>query len=77
MTSIINYRLFFVLVFLSIYPGTILYFYIKQDIRKNNKKYTEFMNWYNNILDDITKITKEIEETGNSCKCLDTYIDEL
>lgn len=77
MTSIINYRMFFVLVFLSIYPGTILYFYIKQDIHKNNEKYTEFMNWYNNILDDITKITKEIEETENSCKCLDTYIDEL
>ena len=77
MTSIINYRMFFILVFLSIYPGTILYFYIKEDIRKNNEKYTEFMDWYNSILDDITKITKEIEETENSCKCLDTYIDEL
>ena len=77
MTSIINYRMFFILIFLSIYPGTILYFYIKEDIRKNNEKYTEFMDWYNSILDDITKITKEIEETENSCKCLDTYIDEL
>ena len=77
LSSVINLSVFFILVLTSIYPGTILYFYIKKDIRKNKEKYTEFMNWYNSILSDITKIIKEIEETENSCKCLDTYIDEL
>lgn len=77
MSSVINYHMFLTLVFLSIYPGTILYFYIKEDIRKNKEKYTDFMKWYNDVLDDIIKISKEIEETESSCRCLDSYIDEL
>ena len=65
MSSVINYHVFCVLVFLGIYPGTILYFYIKEDIRKNKEKYTEFMKWYNTVLDDITKISKEIKTAKN------------
>ena len=35
------------------------------------------MKWYNDVLNEITKISKEIGETESSCRCLDTYIDEL
>lgn len=65
------------LFFLTIYPGTILYFEVKKDILNKKEQYDEFITWCKTNNENILKITKEIEETENSCKCLDTYIDEL
>ena len=74
-----EYDLFLIiyLFFLSIYPGTILYLQIKEDILKTKSKYDEFISFYKSHNENILKITKDIKETEDSCKCLDTYIDEL
>ena len=77
MTSIINVRAFIILFFLSIYPGTILYFFVKDEVQKNQTRYDEFMKSHDATLNKIKELRKEITETENSCRCLDTYIDEL
>lgn len=76
-SSIIDYNVFLMLIFLSIYPGTILFLFIKNDVNNNNIKLNELVEWKKNIINDLNKIQNEINETDNSCRCLDTYIDEL
>ena len=76
-SSIIDYNVFLMLIFLSIYPGTILFLFIKNDVNNNNIKLNELIEWKKNIIKDLNKIQNEINETDNSCRCLDTYIDEL
>ena len=76
-TSIINVRIFIVLFFLSIYPGTILYFFVKDEVQTNQTRYDEFIKSHNSTINKIKELRKEINETENSCRCLDAYIDEL
>ena len=79
MSIFYDYDIFLIvfLFFLSIYPGTFLYFQIKKDFLTKKEQYDEFISWCKSHNENILKITKEINETENSCKCLDTYIDEL
>jgi len=76
-TSLVNFKIFTLLFFLSIYPGTILYFYVKDEIQKNKDKYEKITDKFDITLKKINELMKEIDETENSCRCLDTYIDEL
>jgi peptidoglycan hydrolase CwlO-like protein len=77
MTSIINVRFFCVLFFLSVYPGTVLYYYIKSEVQKNSSEYEQLLNGYSAINNDAKKLKKEIDEIELSCNCLNNYIDEI
>lgn len=76
-SSVINIKLFLTCFFLSIYPGTVLYYYMKNEINNNNKEYEKLYNSYSSIITEINEIKKDIEDTERSCTCLDNYIDEL
>ena len=46
-------------------------------------KHQKIINKYNNLVNitksyekDINELKKDIDETENSCRCLDNYIDE-
>ena len=77
MTSIVNVKFFFVLLFLSIYPGTVLYYYIKTEVDRNSSEFEQLLKSYSSIENEITELNNEIDETERSCNCLDNYIDEL
>jgi hypothetical protein len=77
MTDFINYQEFAILCFISIFPGTTLYLYIKHEHTTMFHEYNNMNTSYNTKLTKINRIEAEIDEIDNSCRCLDTYIDEL
>ena len=77
MTGFITYQEFSILVFISIYPGTTLYHYIINEHNAMIDCYNDMNTSYKTMLKKINGIKAEIDEIDNSCRCLDTYIDEL
>ena len=77
MADFINYQEFSILFFISICPGTALYQYIKNEHNDMILYYNDMNTSYNKMLKKINGIKAEIDEIDNSCRCLDTYIDEI
>ena len=69
--------LFFILFFISIFPGTALYMYIRNEHNDMIIYYNDMNTSYNTMLKKLNGIKAEIDEIDNSCRCLDTYIDEI
>ena len=77
MAEFINCQEFFILFFISIFPGTALYMYIRNEHNDVIIYYNDMNTSYNTMLKKINGIKAEIDEIDNSCRCLDTYIDEI